>query len=91
MFTGLKTRLERIIDKFTQLPLMPKRLFKLGFILFIVIFAAGTFFALGNRFIFSYNPDYEYIGSQLVKNSFTVLAEFVVGAVVMDFVFGRNK
>jgi len=91
MFAGLKTGLERILIKLTELSGIPKKLVKIGFILFILIFAAGTFIVVSNRYFFPYDSYYDFIGNQLVKNSFSVLAEFIVGAVGMDFVFGKGK
>jgi len=91
MFVGLKSTIEKILGKFIDLPLIAKKIVKIGLLLFLMIFAAGTFVVLGNRYFFSYDPYYDFIGNQLVKTSFTVLAEFIVGAIVMDFVFGRSK
>lgn len=91
MFAGLKTGLERILGKLTELSIAPRKIMKMGFLLFLIIFAAGTFIVLSNRYFFPYDSYYDYIGNQLVKNSFSVLAEFVVCAVGMDFVFGKGK
>jgi hypothetical protein len=91
MFAGLKTSLERILGKLTALSIAPKKIMKIGFFLFLIIFASGTFMVLSNRYIFAYDSYFDFIGNQLVKNSFSVLAEFVVCAVGMDFVFGKGK
>jgi len=91
MFVGIKCSLERIVEKFAHLSSVPRKLVKIGFYLFLLIFAAGTLVVLGNRYFFPYNPYYDFISIQLVKNSFTVLAEFIVGAIVMDFVFSKNE
>jgi hypothetical protein len=91
MFAGLKTSLERIVGKLTELSIAPKKIMKAGFLLFILIFAAGTFIVISNRYFFPYDSYFDFIGNQLVKNSFSVLAEFVVCAVGMDFVFGKSK
>lgn len=91
MFVSLKSTIEKFLGKFIELPVLPKKIVKIGLIFSLLIFAAGTIVVLGNRYFFSYEPYYDYIGTQLVKTSFTVLAEFVVGAIAMDFVFGRSK
>lgn len=90
MFVGLKSSLERIIEKFTELKTIPRKLVKIGFFLFLAIFAIGTVIAVVNRYFIAYNPYFDYIANELVKTSFNVLAEFVVGGIVMDFVFGRK-
>lgn len=82
--------IEKIFTQFKKLEHIPKLLLKYGTQAFLALFAVGTLLVVMNHFMIGYDSYFEFIALNIVKSSFTVFAEVVLGALIMDFVFKKN-
>ena len=82
----LYKNLEKIIFEFKGLNEKSKFVLKLGLVLFCLLFAAGNITFLVNNIYWNGDPYNQFISNTITKTSFTILAEFVIGSLVMDFI-----
>lgn len=68
---------------------LPKALIKYGCIIFLGLFLAGTVMVLLNYTVLTWNSYFDLVSKSLVKTSFTIGAEAVIGGLVLDFVFKK--
>jgi hypothetical protein len=85
--TDKTKNLEKIQSAFSKLDKNTKRVLKAGTILALVVLAAGTLLLLLNHTAFNYDPYIEYVSNSVIKASFTILAEVIIGSLLLDFVF----
>lgn len=81
--------LERIVTSFSKLGKLPKALIKYGCLAFSVIFVVGTVLVLLNNTILPYNSYFDMVSKEIVKTSFVLAAEFIIGGLLMDYVIGK--
>ncbi len=90
----MQTNLEKCINKicisFGALGAIPKALLKYGSAIFLAVFAAGTLLYSYNRLSPAFSLELEFAAINIVKISIAVLAEAVLGALIMDFAFNRK-
>lgn len=89
MHVNLTKNLEKIVTAFGKTGKLPKALMKYGCIVFLVLLAAGSILALLNMTVFNYDSYMDLVSKSLVKTSFSIAAEAVIGGLVLDFVFKR--
>ena len=90
MQSNITKRLEKIFSQFCKLEHIPKTLLKYGSQAFLALFAIGTLLVVLNRSLLGFDSYFEYIALNIIKSSFTIFAEVVIGALIMDFVFKKN-
>jgi hypothetical protein len=81
---------EKILTSFDSLNTLPKIIIKFGTQTFLALFALGSFLVAYNHLILNCNPNYEFIATSLVHSSFTIFAEVIIGALVIDFIFKKT-
>jgi hypothetical protein len=86
---NLSKGFEKIFSEFSKLGSLPKGIIKYGTQAFLVLFFIGTFLVVYNRIQVNFDPYFEFVATSMVKQSFTVLAEVVIGALVIDFIFKK--
>jgi len=90
---GIKTviskNVKKIISELSKTSEKTKKALNIGIILFLVAFALGTLFIVLNRLVYNYDLYIEYIGMSIIKSSFTILAEVIVGCLLLDYVFNK--
>lgn len=82
-------KIEKILTSFGNLGRLPKALIKYGCLTFFVIFLIGTVLVLLNNTVLPYNSYFDMVSKEIVKSSFVLAAEFIIGGLVMDYVIGR--
>jgi hypothetical protein len=82
--------IEKIFIQFDKLDRVPKALLKYGSQVFLALFALGTLLVFLNRNLLGYDSYFEFIALNIVKSSFTIFAEVVIGALAMDFIFNKK-
>ncbi|MCX7749759.1 MAG: hypothetical protein N2645_23150 [Clostridia bacterium] len=87
MQTNIKKNVQKILTELGQLNKLSKAILKYGFRVFISLLVIGTVIFIFNQT--KQNPDLQIISTGLIKYSFTILAEGVIGALVMDYVFKK--
>lgn len=86
---NLSQKLEKIAAAFSKIQKLPKALLKYGFMLFLIILSAGSIMALVNITVLNYNPFLDLVSKSLVKTSFSIAAEAIIGALIIDYVFKK--
>lgn len=82
-------KVEKILTAFNKIGKRQIAVIKYGSIISLVLFAIGTIMIVynsGNNF----NPNFGFVAKSIVKTSFTLLAESIIGGLVLDFVFKKN-
>lgn len=90
MQSNLTKKIEKIFTAFNNMDKFPKAIIKHGLKFFLFLFAVGTLIITYNHTMMDYSSYLEFIGTSVVKSSFIILAEVVIGGLVIDFVFKKN-
>lgn len=69
---------------------LPKALIKYGCYVFYGIFIIGTILVLLNNTLLPYNSYFDMVSKAIVITSFTLIAEVVIGGLIMDFVLNKK-
>lgn len=88
---SLSKNIQKIIVEFAKLNTLIKAVIKLGFIIFTIIFAVGTALYIINYELHGHDPYRHYVATLVIKNSFIILAEVVIGCLLIDFVFKKQQ
>lgn len=80
----------KIFSAFSNLDKYTKRALNIGIILFLALFALGTVLVVLNH-TGDYSTFNEFVATSVIKTSFTVLAEVIIGVLLVDFVFNGRK
>ena len=81
--------MEKIVLAFKKIEKVPKALMKYGCIVFLVLLTAGSVMALLNISVVEYSTYLDLVSKSLIKISFSIAAEAVIGGLVLDFVFKK--
>jgi len=90
MQLNLAEKIRKILTAFGEINKIPKMIIKYGVIVFLLLFAFGTALVVYSHTKSSFDPYLEFVALSVVKASFTVLAEAIIGGLIMDFVFKKN-
>ena len=90
MYSSLAKNLQRILTAISQIDKLPRMIIKYGCHAFLALFAIGTALVAWNHTVLNYEPYFEYVALTVVKTSFTILAEAVIGGLLIDFVFKKS-
>lgn len=89
MQSNLPENIRKIQKAFGNMDKLPKALIKYGCYAVFIIYTIGVVLILLNNTVLPYNPYYDFISKSIVKTSFTLFAEAIIGGLIMDFVFKR--
>ena len=87
---NINKTMKTVCNELCKLNKTTVRFIKAGIQIFLFIFASGTLLLVLNRFIFNHDPYKEFIGTSIVISSFTILAEIIIGCLLIDSVFNKN-
>lgn len=85
----LNKNIEKIIKSLNGINSFPKAIIKHGSRIFLLLFAIGTVMVVVNHAILNYDFYFEFTAKTLIKNSFTVLAEVIIGGLLIDYIFNK--
>ena len=93
MYKFIKTNktIEVVHDELCKLNKTTVKFIKAGINIFLTFFASGTLLLVLNRFIYNHDPYKEFIGTSVIISSFTILAEIVIGCLLVDSAFNKNN
>ncbi len=91
MYFNLTKNLEKIRSEFNNLGRKNKIIIKTGSIISFILLILGALLIVCNHFFLNKDLFYELVARTLVKNSFTILAEAVIGSLVLDYLFKKNS
>ena len=83
----INKNLAKIADAFNKLNKKTKKTIRIGFTVSLVLLAAGTLIIAANHTFLSFDNYTEFTGQSIVTSAFTVLAEIVIGSLLIDHVF----
>ncbi|HHW31819.1 MAG TPA: hypothetical protein GXX20_09145 [Clostridiaceae bacterium] len=90
MLLKISKNLKKIYSAFLKVDAIPKKIIKYGLWIFLAIFALGTLLMLYNRVVLRYDPYYEFISTEVIVTSFMILAEFIIGGLIFDYISKRT-
>lgn len=82
----ISKNIKKIYSAFLKVDGIPKKIIKYGSWIFMAIFALGTLLMLYNRVVLRYDPYYEFISTEIITSSFMILAEFLIGGLLFDYI-----
>ncbi len=91
MHTNLSKNIEKIFSEFNKLGNYSKMILKYGIRVFLALFALGTLLVVINYAYFKFDLYIDLIATSVVKSSFAILAEAVIGGLLMDYFFNKQK
>lgn len=78
-------RIEKIFEEFKNVNSFSKSLIKYGTLVALFILISGTILLVLNQFVLSFDSYKQFIGILIVKNSIVLLAEFIIGGLIIDY------
>lgn len=90
MQSNLTKNIKKIKNALNKVKKLPKKIMKYGFIAFLVLFAIGAAMVILNRTRIDFDPYIEFSATTLIKNSFIILAESIIGGLLIDFIFKKE-
>lgn len=90
MQQNLNKNIEKIFTEFGKISNLSKTIIKYGSLTFLALLTLGTILSLVSHFQLSYDPGFDFTVKALIKNSFIILAEAVIGGLLMDYLLKRN-
>ncbi len=90
MYSNMPKNIERIKSEFNNLGKANKMIIKAGAIISFVLLILGALLIISNYFFLNQDSFLELIARTLVKNSFTILAEAVIGGLILDYLFKKS-
>lgn len=89
MLTNINKNLERVYTAFNNLSILSRKVIKYGCILFLVMLVSGLVLLLLNANVLSYSSYLDLVAKSIVKTSFQIAAEVIIGGLILDFVFKK--
>ena len=86
-------RSNEIIKKFAALndiDKISKAIIKYGSMFFMILLALGTLLIVLNNSVLEYDSYLDFVAKSIVKISFSILAEVIIGALAIDFIMGKK-
>lgn len=90
MYTNNNKNIEKIVSEFYKLNPFTKKVIKRGTQICLTLLVLGTLLLFLNHTQFNYDQYYEFIATSVIKNSFIILAEVIIGGLLIDYVFNRK-
>jgi hypothetical protein len=84
-------KFEKIINRFKNLGKLPTAIIKYGSVISLLLFTAGTALFIYNKAGTDYTTYTEFVSMSIVECSFTILAESIIGGLLIDFVLGSKS
>lgn len=81
--------IEKIISAFGKMQKLPKTLIRYGTYIFTFIFVIGMILVILNHTLLPFDPYLDMVSKEIVKTSFIIAAEAIIGGLIMDYVFKK--
>jgi len=82
--------IEKITEKFNKMNHLSRLIIKYGTQVFMLMFFLGALTVLLYKTILTANDYAFYLGTQIIKMSFSVFAESIIGSILIDFFAANN-
>jgi hypothetical protein len=81
--------IKKILTALNSIQKLPMALIKYGSLLSAALFTIGAVLVILNNTVLPYNSFFDMVSKEIVKTSFVLGAEAIIGGLVMDFVSKR--
>jgi hypothetical protein len=78
--------IEKIAKEFNNINSFSKSLIKYGTKISLLLLVLGTLTIILNKTVLNYDDYIEFIGITVIKNSSVILAEVIIGGLLIDFI-----
>lgn len=85
MQSNIAKKIKMIFLAFQKIQKLPKLIIKYGSHVFFALFALGTFLVAHNVIAQKFDPYIEFLGLSIVRTSFIILAEVIIGGLLIDY------
>lgn len=89
MQTDKTKKIEKILTVFTKIDKLPMAIIKYGTHISLLLLAFGTLIIVYNQTIVNFDVYLSFVARCIIKTSFTILAESIIGGLLIDFVFKK--
>ncbi len=90
MLINLSKNIKKLFEAFEKIDKFPRLLICYGFKFILLILIIGAFSFLINQNSISPDLSLYIFSTSLIKSSYTILAEIVIGSLVIDYII-KNK
>ncbi len=90
MQSNINRNIEKIFSAFDNLNSYTKLVIKRGTQICLVLLVLGTLLMFVNYTNANYDLNFEFIATSIIKSSFTILAEVIIGGLVIDYIFNKK-
>lgn len=85
MQTKNSKKIEMIAKELDNVNSFSKTLIKRGTQVSLLLLVLGTLIILLNQTVLSYDDYVTFVGTSIIKNSFIILAEVIIGGLLIDY------
>ncbi|TYQ15568.1 UNVERIFIED_CONTAM: hypothetical protein Cloal_2038 [Acetivibrio alkalicellulosi] len=82
--------IKKMAQEFNKVNKFSKSIIKYGTQISLALLFAGTIVIVLNHRVLSYNSQLVYIGTLVVRNSFIILAQAIIGGLLIDYITKKN-
>lgn len=86
----IKKNVKKIVQEFDKINKYSKAIIKYGTQISLGFLIVGTIILISNNRLFPYDSYLRFIGIEITKTSFIILAQAIIGGLLMDY-FDRRK
>lgn len=86
MQTKNDKKIEKIAEEFGKVNNFSKSLIKHGTQVSLILLVLGTLVITMNQSVLNYDDYVEFIGTMIIRNSFVILAEVIIGGLLIDYI-----
>jgi len=90
MYSNISKKLEMIFTSFEKLNKITKSIIKYGTLISICLLLIGTILIVTNGSSGNFDINLYFAATSLVKVSFTLLAEAIIGGILVDYISSKN-
>lgn len=90
VYANINRGIEKIFSAFYKLNPFTKLVIKRGAQICLILLTLGTLLVFLNHTRFNYDSYFEFIATSVIKSSFTILAEVIIGGLLIDYVFNKK-
>ncbi len=89
MQSNIAKRLEKIVIELGKISTFSRSIMKYGFQAFAAILTLGTLMLAYNQIFLGFDLYFQLTAINLIKNSFIVLAEVIIGSLLIDYILKK--
>lgn len=80
---------EKILQAFSKMQKIPKTLIRYGMYISTGILVTGMILVILSNTVLEFDPYMDMVSKEIVKTSFVIAAETIIGGLIMDYVFRK--